>query len=252
MKTMKAAQRVLSFVGGLGILLTAGSLCAETLYGPGVISVGTNETILLTTVNADGVGDIELEIPDLIVSIDLLLWGSASSPVFALTGPHNLYVSARFGNSNFFLTFQRITNSPIKTVLTYANTTNYINVEAGRTIQLFPPLGISDTVWLQPAGSTNWMQCHFATGCPSPSLTGPVTIKVGWSLAEGNFRNATVLSYYFTDEVVQFPPSGILKVPAPQLQVNVEKSYDLKKWMPAAVFHTEAETGAFYRLRMLK
>jgi hypothetical protein len=79
-----------------------------------------------------------------------------------------------------------------------------------------------------------------------------VTIRVGWSRAEGNFREASILRYYFTDDVVQFPPSGLLKVPAPQIQVNGEKSYDLKKWMPAAVFHTEAETGAFYRLRMLR
>jgi hypothetical protein len=249
---MTTTQQLLSLIGGVAVFLTLGSVHAETLYGPGIISVGANETILLTTINVNSIDDLELEIPDLIVNIDSLLWNSFSSPVFALTGPYDLYVFPRTTNSNFFLSFQRITNSPIKTVLTEAYTTNYIQVPAGKTIQLFPPLGNAQTILAQTSSSTNWLRCYFGNRCPAPSLTGPVRIKVGLSKANSSFRDATVLSYYFTDQVVQFPPAGLLKVPAPQLEVNVEKSYDLQQWTPAAAFHTDTEPGAFYRLRMLR
>jgi hypothetical protein len=63
---------------------------------------------------------------------------------------------------------------------------------------------------------------------------------------------ATALSYYFTDEVVQFPTGGLLTVPAPVLEVNIQKSYDLTNWTDIATFHTDAESKAFYRLKMLQ
>jgi len=127
--------------------------------------------------------------------------------------------------------------------------TNFITVASNRTIQLFPPMGNIDTLLVQPPSSTNWYNFPvYSSGYPSPSITGPATIAV--AVTGGD--NPTALSYYFTDEVVQFPPGGLLTVPAPILEVNIQKSYDLTNWTPVATFHTDAEAKAFYRLQMLQ
>jgi len=111
-------------------------------------------------------------------------------------------------------------------------------------------LGDPRTIKVQPQNSTNWFGCLNVRGFPSTSISGPVTIAVAVQDLGNNL--GTALSYYFTEDVVSFPPSGALTAPAPVLQVNIEKSYDFTNWIPTATFHTEAEAKAFYRLRMLQ
>src|SRR6185503_20666085 len=154
--------------------------------------------------------------------------------VLALTGPRRLSVTNPQGG--VFLTFQRLTNSPIQTIVTGIGATNFINVPNGRTIQFFHYLGGGSgdgSLWFQPNDSTNWFQWH-EDSPKTPSVSGPLTVRISPSSAPA------VWSYYVTDDVVQFPPNGLLTVPAPVLHVDIEKSYNLTDWIPTATFHTEA------------
>ncbi|MEI6078690.1 MAG: hypothetical protein WCS94_24150 [Verrucomicrobiota bacterium] len=252
--------KILLPLATLGIFLISKPLCAETLFcsrTSGTIPIGTNETILITTVNVDG----GFSLPDLVLLLDGSdvsigangFFGGEHNLPLVLTGPHDLNVSLKppYSSSyNFFLTFQRITNSPIKTVVALINTTNFIDVPIGKTIQLLPPLGTARYIFVEPQGSTNWFHIAFTDGVQTASIAGPATIQV---CPDSDYvPQALALSYYFPDDVVQFPPTGLLSVPAPILEVNIEKSYDLKTWLPSATFHTDAEASAFYRLKMLK
>jgi hypothetical protein len=225
--------------------IAANSFCTETVFGPSTIRVGTNEAILLTTIQAEGM-------PDLIVDGVGLSTDSlpdfGDGPTIALAGPHDLVVTNHTGAEDFFVTFQRLTNSPIRTVMAVTAGEHFINVPTGKTIQMFPVLGKPEYITVQRQNSTNWIRC-FEGRYRQPSIAGPVTVRV---VFDPDYGWETAFSYYLTDEVVQFPPQGLLSVPAPILQVNIEKSYDLTNWTPKAVFHTDAEAKAFYRLKMLK
>ena len=247
---MNLAKKLLPLVT-LGIFLISKPLCAETLFGPGTILIGTNETILLTTVDSHGsLGSLGFYLDGNDVSITTGP-GAENLPI-AITGPHSLFLTNDSRYLDFYATFQRITNSSIKTLVTLTNITNFINVPSGKTIQFFPPLGCIGGITAQPQDSSNSFHVWFWAYHP-PSITGPVTIQVSFDTnGYGGFYYPTVLSYYFTDDVLQFPATGLLSVPAPILEVNIQKSYDLQTWLPSATFHTEAETGAFYRLQMLK
>ena len=261
MKTTKSLLGILTITAALAV-----SVQAQTLFGPGTIIIGTNETILITTLNAgsdvpdDGAPNLLIDGVD-VSHYDHNPYGAIPSPGFyAITGPHTITVT-NFGFSgstnpnDFFVSFQRITNSPIHTVFVngISPSTNFINIPAGETIQLLPPLGNSSIpIMIQPQNSTNWFNWNpwnTSQGFPSASVTGAATIAVGSSQ---ELNGGIALSYYFTGEVVQFPPSGLLNLSTPILEVNIQKSYDLTNWTPSATFHTDAEAKAFYRLQMLK
>jgi hypothetical protein len=231
------------------LLIAANSYCTETLFGPGTIKIGTNETILITGMgSARGEVGPKLSLDGVDVTPDLDFYVFANL-ISAVSGPHNL-VATNESLSDFFITFQRLTNSTITTIVTLPNATNVINVPEGKTIQFFSPLGdfYSIPAMVQPQESTEWVTLRFLwnSGLPYPCLAGVAKIRFSTTTV------ANLYSYYFTDDVVQFPPRGLLSLPATILQVHIEKSSDLANWTPKAVFHTEAETGAFYRLKMLK
>src|SRR5208282_3009771 len=190
----------ISFLLCGSLLIIANAALADTLWVPGTITIATNETILITAFNVDD-GPVELTL--LLDGVDIsftpfVLQPQISPLVFALTGPHSLFVTNSSGDASFSssVTFQRITNSPIQTIVTAGGSTNFINVATGRTIQLFPPMGNAQALLVQPPGSTNWLTFPiYSSGYPSPSITGPATIAV----APSQTGIATALSYYFTD-----------------------------------------------------
>jgi hypothetical protein len=219
---------------------------AETLYGPGSISIATNEAILITTL---GGGD---------PMMDIYVDGQQCSPDtmsldrgfrYAIGGAHTVTVS-----NNIYLTFQRLQGSSIKTiVLTNSGglpggVTNFFYIPAGKTVQFFHPLAYMSSLqgYIHPEGSGNTytlFSMMSSSDYPHPSICGPVIVEVS---------GLGVVSYYLTDEILQLPPQGFLQTPAPALEVNVEKSYNLTNWTPVGAFNTSAETGAFYRLKILK
>lgn len=233
------------------LLLVANVARAETLFGPDTITIATNQTILITTMAGGGMYSPlhYLFLDGVEVSFQQTSDLDMEPGFLAVTGPHSLVVTNEF-TSDFFVSFQRLTNSPMRTVLTGPNATNFITVPEGKTVQLLHPLGDPRTIKVQPQHSTNWFGCMNVRGFPATSISGPVTIAI--AVQEFGNNQGTALSYYFTDEVVTFPPTGLLTAPAPVLQVNIEKSWDFTNWTPTAIFHTEAEAKAFYRLRMLK
>jgi len=236
MQNMKSVSLLLCS----SLLFITNAVRAETLFGGGIITVATNETILVTTLN----WNFNVPLMVNLDGIDITLSGAwyYGGSVLAITGPRKLSVTNPQGG--VILTFQRLTNSPVQTIMTGVGTTNVFNVPNGKTVQFFHFLG-ERSLWFQPNSSTNWFQ-WYSDDAGTPSVSGPLMVRISPS------SGPAVWSYYFTDDVVQFPPNGLVTVPAPVLQVNIEKSYNLTNWIPTATFHTEAEAEAFYRLRMLK
>lgn len=222
-------------------LLVATSVSAETLFGPGTINIATNEAILINTIAGDDSGPNTFYLDGLAHFIrDVSSYRDAR---IAIAGPRTLTIS-----NHFLVTFQRLQGSAIKTAIFDVGTTNVINVPNGKTIQLFYNGDFTTLkIFVRNQGSTEVYPIIYPKLGLHPAITGPATIE--FSLEDNTH---TFVSYYFTDEVLQLPPSGFLSTPAPALEVNIEKSYNLTNWTPTAVFNTEAEAGAFYRLRMLK
>jgi hypothetical protein len=208
------------------LLFLANSIPAETLFGNGATTIGTNETIIINYLSESG-GQFYCDGQN-------LNFNSLSS-IYAISGPHTIAVT------NGLITFQRLTNSTIQTIILPEDATNMISVPAGKTIQFFKPIG-SLIATVTPSGSTNTYTLGWDYNCPT--ITGPATISLTVGYA--------VVSFYFTDQVVQLPQQGFLNLPSPLLEVDVQKSYDLVSWTTTAAFLTDAEAGAFYRLKMLQ
>lgn len=230
-------KKLISIAISCGVI--AASLQAETLFGPGTINIGTNEAILINSAGFPGsyfrfyLDGIEV---GHYTAFD-------ENPRFAVAGPRILTIT----NSSTFVTFQRLRGSSIQTVITNPSLTNTINVPSEKTIQFFARIGDSDVVVdVFPPNSTNVYSLLKSNEETHPSLTGPARIEAR------SGSGPAVISYYLTDEVLQLPPEGLLLLPASQLEVHIEKSFDLTNWVKTAVFSTEAEAKAFYRLRMLK
>ena len=207
---------------------------AETLFGPGSITIATNEAILINMISEET--DPQLFFDGTNVQAFIHYGGYH----FAFAGPHALGIT----NADQFITFQRLQGSAIKTILVTEGTTNFISVPDGKTIQFFAYVG-HYSIYALPLNSSNRYELYHS-GYEHPVITGPATIEASSDL--GN----VIYSYYFTDDILQLPPEGFVSTPAPTLEVNVEKSYNLTNWTPVGAFNTSAEAGAFYRLRMLK
>jgi len=226
----------------VGSVVTAACLHGETLFGPGTINIATNEAILINTLSGAQLS-FHFHLDGLWVphSTDF-----EENPRYAIAGPRSVMIT----NSSHFITFQRLRGSSIQTVVTNPGTTNRINVPNGKTIQFFAQIGsgYSTEVDVFPLNSSNVYSIFELKSDYHPSLTGPMRIEV-WQPVT---TTPAVISYYLTDDVLQLPPSGLLTLPAPKLEVQIEKAYDLTNWVNTAVFNTEAEAKAFYRLRILK
>jgi hypothetical protein len=244
--------RKAAFVFGCLLAATAGGR-AETLFGPGTINIATNEAIVITT---PPVSDIDASIgfylDGLAMEFDMGMNGW--NPRYFIAGPHALTIS-----NHYFITFQRLQDSSVKTVVCPNPSTNLIHVPVGKTIQfLARSRSQNNNGFRAMVVSTNSPEpyaMHYTSnprgeygGSSAPALSGPCDIY----LVQDDFSSPLFVSYYFTDEVLQLPPAGFLPTPAPALEVNMEKSYDLTNWIPTATFNTEAEARAFYRLRLLK
>jgi hypothetical protein len=216
----------------------------ETFCGPGSLNIATNEAIVIQMV---GGTDFQWYFDDKSIP----LYPDEPGNPLAFAGPANLTTS-----SNNFITFQRLRGTAVKTTVISCNGTNVFNIPAGRTVQFFR-LASSSAYNLnsrfQPQGSTNYYPfTYFGAQVIPPSFTGPLTIEISLSPADCPGNAVGIASYFFTDEVLQVPPGGYLQIPAPAMEVNIEKSYNLSNWIPTAAFHTGVEAGAFDRLRMLK
>ena len=232
MTTIRSVLILLSFA------VTTG-LSGETLFGPGTVNIATNEAILVNSMSLTR-GGYECYLDGFPIDFDIE-YGKRNER-FAIAGAHSFSIS-----NLAFITFQRLQGSSIKTAVVGSGTTNTINIPSGKTVQFFAP-NITPLMEASvlPNGSTNVYMLFSGDGYVHPSVTGPATITLTPS------TRTYVLSYYLSDEVLQFPPQGFLRNPAPQLEVNIEKSQNLTNWIVTGTFNTEAEAGAFYRLHILQ
>lgn len=220
----------------------------ETLFGPGSIAIAANETLLINTVSA---GNGYVGTPRFAIDSNTNQFTLDSTDNFfaAITGPHILHVVASASWSDFFVTYERLTNTPIKTmVFSEYQQTNSIHIPEGRTLQLFRPLGnlaLANAV-VQPVGSTNHFTVWYrlsAAKVPSHFISGPATLRIDMGLSRDYING--VFSYLFKDDVVELTGGQ------PGLtEVTVEKSLNLEHWLPNSVYHTDAGSNAFYRLRI--
>lgn len=234
------------------VMSTASLTVAETLFGSGTITIATNEAILINSMYAYafGYGFTNALLLDGTNHLTVESQNTRYEPHYAIAGPHTLTINSDPG-SPAWITFQRLQGTAIRTVAISVGATNAIDVPAGRTIQFFPVIKgdlYSLTMEIQPLGSTNVYLWDEGRGYRSPSFTGPVTVR----LIDGYGSETKIVSYYFTDEIVQLPQTGLFGSASPIFEIDVEKSHNLIDWTPTAAFHTEAENGAFYRLRILK
>lgn len=79
-------------------------------------------------------------------------------------------------------------------------------------------------------------------------LSGPLTITL-WTPAYGP---AAAISYYYSDDVVQFPTDGLTTKTGQLAQVNVEASGDLANWVSSAAFPVFDGSNTVYRLRIVR
>jgi hypothetical protein len=236
------------------LLAGAAAVRAETLFGPGTINIATNQAIVITTPPvSDMDNSIDFYLDGVAMKFDLMMNGW--NPRYFIAGPHALTLS-----NHCFITFQRLEGSAVKTIVCLYPSTNSIHVPAGKTIQFLARSRSENNGLRTTAVSTNSLDPYplYYTSNPrndyagtsGPALSGPCDIYL--ILEDTGYGSPLFVSYYFTDEVLQLPPTGFQPTPAPALEVNIEKSNDLTNWTPTAAFNTDAEARAFYRLRIIK
>lgn len=236
------------------------SLRADTLFSPGSITIGTNQAILITTMG-DNMDNGTTALDGAPLSFDDVTYGGTFN--YAIAGSHTLSLSNPDNNSGSgFITYQILNGSSIKTIfLNDTNNgsftgTNSLFVPAGKTVQFFTPInyfGGSVSAVISSQGSTNtYNLIERHSNYNNPAVSGPATITFSLTLNNNWSNDPFLISYYFTDEILQVPPQGYLKTPAPALEVDVQKSYDLTTWTNVGAFNTSAEAGAFYRLKILQ
>ena len=246
----------------LAFLTISLALKANTLFSPGTITIGTNQAMLINSTAGQGTNYVNYPT---VFADGIPIGFSGSSPFvfvqgqvsikpkkFAIAGPHSIYFS---NDANCYISYQLINSSAIQTIFqTNADVgqTNTLIVPAGKTIQFFAPIPVAsiylgvNPCTISPDGSTNSYPL-FDQSFSEPSITGPATITL---ISSGGVP--ALYSYYFTDQILQLPAQGFLNVPAPQLEVNIQKSYNLTDWTNVGAFNTSAEAGAFYRLKILQ
>lgn len=230
-------------VGGLLHL----TLKAETLFGPGSVVINTNEAVLINTMSMDSdSGYFSFFIDGKDFSQDLG-HDFGNGPQYAIAGPHTVTIT-----NATLVTFQRVQGSAVQTIILPPDSTNMINLPSGKTIQFFDALPSNRSISVQiksPSSTNNYS--IFGGGFGSynhPVLSGPATL----SIINPYGTPYALVSYYFTDQVLQLPPQGFLAVPAPRSEIDIQKSYDLINWQPIGAFNTSSENGAFFRLHILK
>jgi hypothetical protein len=85
---------------------------------------------------------------------------------------------------------------------------------------------------------------------PGAEFTGPVEITLTDLNPPAN--EASVLSYYFTEDFLVTPNFGFLQGPTGAFEITVEKTVDLTNWYPVSVQNTSDDQKAFYRLRLAR
>lgn len=176
------------------------ALRAETLCGPGTITIPTNQAIIINTVRTNVPGPNMATDTRLSVDPDNFIYfftGAIQNPRFAIAGPRTLmFTNYWSGSPDLVVTFQRVKSSAIKTIMCAGNQPNVVNVPAGKTIQFFDFLGNGNVIiTIQPTNSADTFTLFnsFNSGpvlYSRPSATGPATITV-------SSGSPTLVSYYF-------------------------------------------------------
>ncbi len=170
-----------------------GSACADTLYGPGTITILTNQAIVINTFGGDTQFSIDGQSVDVNPNLPL-------NPRVAIAGPHSVTITNADGWPSLFITFQRLKSSAIKTLITSGTQTNAVSVPPGKTIQFFDSLGQAN-ISIQPTNSANVYnliggQYSGESGNPSP-YTRPSATGAGIVAVSNFYGSVSVVSYYF-------------------------------------------------------
>ena len=242
------ACRMLTTLSCAMVLLSVKPCSGETFFGPGVITIASNETIIVTTVLGYGAaGTLDGKEWSIYYKPDTLNFDFMPIVGGAITGPHIIEIT-----NQACLTYQKLIGSAVKTFVVQAGTTNTITIPEGKTIRFFVPLGQGTVEGELNRGGQSLYLASSMWLLKNETLSGPMTIRI-WGQDYSDGRKCTfVFSYYYTDEIVQLPAQGVLPRLGQRAEVNVEKSGDLTNWTPTAAFLTTEGSNSFYRLRILR
>ena len=162
---------------------------------------------------------------------------------YALAGPVELRIPSACA-----LYFKRVQNISIRTILLTGNdNTNgfLVSVPAGKTVEFFDSLDgdvIPNAFLVKTGFGSNQVQV-----VGGQRLDGPVDVRF-YNTISGNVAS---FSYWFVEDVFQ-NPNALVPSASQAPQIFVEKSGDLNRWQPVAIFGQSLGSNTFYRLRITK
>lgn len=188
------------------------ALRADTLYGPGTITISNKEAIMIYLCSPNAQFYIDGQA---LTSITATEDPALINPHYTIGGPHTLTLMTNTNVEDLggvYISYGRIKTSAIQSVIIPYNTTNSITVPSGKTVQLYDPFPFCDSPWV-----TVYAQATKGTGAiplltfsgigyTHPAASGPVTL----SIANNNQFGPVVISYYFLTKPRTSPPVDLL------------------------------------------
>ena len=151
------------------------------------------------------------------------------------------------------MSFKRLFNSGIRTVIMSPTSTNVIEIPSGKTARFFRatiPSGVNlDGLSFEKEG----VVVGQAGGFWEPVFTGGEEYQGPLAITIRNNRGGSLsfsFSYYFIEDFLTVPELGFLQGPTGSFEITVEKSGDLTNWTPVIIQPTSNDQKAFYRLKL--
>lgn len=178
----------------------------------------------------------------------------SAQPV-ALAGPAEIIFD---DSTSHIISYKKMLGSEIQSqILSYGHT-NTVTAPEGKTLHFFsviPNPSQFSAVNVAIKQGTNIFDKFDNAPLPNSEFSGPLDLvfsvpisRVGSDGAEQGF----VVSYYFNEDFLVLPDAGLLEGPTGDFQITIEKSVDLKSWVPVVVHNASNDQQAFYRLKLAK
>lgn len=146
-------------------------------------------------------------------------------------------------NAEFLASFQRVQNSGAQTI--FLNTSNRFEIPKGASVHIFPPLPYDVSSELPIA----YVEIGFHEPAKLLQIYGGEDLYGPLSISFRSYGSAVrPLTLVITaPNSVERPQSF-----TGHLNLNVEKSHDLKTWQPAFLFQSSEIEPSFFRLSVVK
>lgn len=148
------------------------------------------------------------------------------------------------------MSFKRLFNSGIRTVIISPTTTNVIEIPSGKTARFFRATAPSGINLYELSFEKEGVVVDQAGGKWAPVITGGEEYQGPLKITIRNHVYSVSVSYYFIEDFLTVPELGFLQGPTGSFEITVEKSGDLTNWTPVIIQPTANDQKAFYRLKL--